>query len=850
MLTLLILLSVSFAPFVSAAHTHLNMDAASDTDALLSSDTVFYSKCHGLMHYKEAYEKTAIYQAVQQSELMPLLEKVIDFAANRIPREEFSLIKRLGKNLEQEGIILAISLPKDPNQPPLPQATVVIPQGGDLAVDIHNMLQKYIERDLEFKTEQINERTVFTAVIPNSPGVEISFWKEAEGNQLVIVAGIGAARKTIGIKMGKLPNITTNATWKELQGKKSDFTLNSESWIDFETILQVVGRFPIPNDHGDAENVTVNEILQIIGLDTLKRYSMQSGYEGKAVCSTSDVVTTDNPQGIFKPTVTKPFQLSDLPPFPVDTMTFNATSINLGEFHLTMAKIVQSLVDKLGNKRDQKDVANFLDNLEHGLLPNLTEDLLNALGDTICLYHDPDNGIFGTGFSIAIQVKDAAKLEAALKTISEKLSEGRLAPFQMFPKKLHGHDVYVLEFSGPHSRLTFQCGALGHDDKWLILGMMPQGVTGYFLRQQGKLPSWKPSAEAAAVFAELPQNMHSVSYADLRQGYRHLLSLGYALFPMLQSSIYQSGLLSEQEQLPFHLEDLPPAELVTAPLFPTVTVVTVEDNVYHTFSRGSICGVPLLSKVGSINAETLGASAVIAGLLLPAVQDSRYAARRSQSRNNLKLQLLSIHNYHDTFDNLPLATVPNDELKPDERLSWMIETLPFMEQIAVSEKINKKEKWNSPANSTLTKVVIPLNLNPSYERKLSPDGYGVTNYVGVAGVGENAIDSVKIDSHSGIFNQSRVTKFKDVKDGLSNTLLMMEVTEKSSGPWAQGGNSTVRAFTKKPYINGPDGFGGAESSGFNAAMADGSVRFFTSNINPELLERLATIADGKAVGDF
>ena len=70
--------------------------------------------------------------------------------------------------------------------------------------------------------------------------------------------------------------------------------------------------------------------------------------------------------------------------------------------------------------------------------------------------------------------------------------------------------------------------------------------------------------------------------------------------------------------------------------------------------------------------------------------------------------------------------------------------------------------------------------------------------------------------------------------------------------WAAGGPSTIRAFTAKPYINGPDGIGGPWNggAGCNMLMGDGSVRFISKSIDPGVMEALSTISGGEVIGDF
>src|SRR5690606_35850478 len=68
----------------------------------------------------------------------------------------------------------------------------------------------------------------------------------------------------------------------------------------------------------------------------------------------------------------------------------------------------------------------------------------------------------------------------------------------------------------------------------------------------------------------------------------------------------------------------------------------------------------------------------LVGLLLPAVQASREAARRMQSSNNLKQIALAMHNYHDTFKKLPKAEITSPAGEP--LLSWRVSLLPFIEE--------------------------------------------------------------------------------------------------------------------------------------------------------------------------
>src|SRR6187455_2473364 len=78
--------------------------------------------------------------------------------------------------------------------------------------------------------------------------------------------------------------------------------------------------------------------------------------------------------------------------------------------------------------------------------------------------------------------------------------------------------------------------------------------------------------------------------------------------------------------------------------------------------------------------------AILVALLLPAVQQAREAARRSQCKNNLKQIGLAMHNYHDTFNGFPNGGIASSV--GGWGLSWYIRILPYIDQAPVFNGIN------------------------------------------------------------------------------------------------------------------------------------------------------------------
>ncbi len=213
---------------------------------------------------------------------------------------------------------------------------------------------------------------------------------------------------------------------------------------------------------------------------------------------------------------------------------------------------------------------------------------------------------------------------------------------------------------------------------------------------------------------------------------------------------------------------------------------------------------------------------ILAGLLLPAVQAAREAARRMQCSNNCKQIALALHNYQSTYRSMPPAYTVD---AAGNRLhSWRTLLLPYLEQNAIYSRIDLSKPWNDPANAILTQTVIPTFACPSAHFDL---GSGMTTYQ-------------VIDDPSGAFPGSTSVNFTQVKDGLSNTIFMIETDEKDAVHWAEPKDQSTAIYMSAQK--------GSHTGGRNAAMLDGSVQFISDSIDDQTKKGLMTIQGGEVVG--
>ncbi len=218
---------------------------------------------------------------------------------------------------------------------------------------------------------------------------------------------------------------------------------------------------------------------------------------------------------------------------------------------------------------------------------------------------------------------------------------------------------------------------------------------------------------------------------------------------------------------------------------------------------------------------SIASTGILVGLLLPAVQAAREAARRMTSLNNLKQIGLAMHNYHDAFNRLPDAAITSSEGKP--LLSWRVSLLPFIEQVHLYERFRLDESWDSPHNIALLDEMPETYANPGVPLQ---EGHSVYH----AAIGEGMAIS-----------PTGPSRFRDFTDGLSNTLLVMEGNAASQVPW------TSPDYLSIDQDDPLENFRSARPHGFNALIADGSVHFLADSIDAAVFWALLTRGGGERV---
>ncbi|WP_417390652.1 DUF1559 domain-containing protein [Gimesia sp.] len=279
--------------------------------------------------------------------------------------------------------------------------------------------------------------------------------------------------------------------------------------------------------------------------------------------------------------------------------------------------------------------------------------------------------------------------------------------------------------------------------------------------------------------------------------------------------------------------------------------------------------------------------AILIALLLPAVQQAREAARRTQCKNNLMQISLALQNYEMAFEVLPAGvynqTGPIKNEPKGYDMGWLGGLMPFLDQASVYRHIDFKQSVYAEANYEVRKLTIPFLICPS-----DPKGpvlnvpiddnlqLSQTNYAACYNANEAPIDV----NNSGVMFLNSSISYDQITDGSSNTIFIGEhLFDETNLGWLSGTRASLRNTGSinrdlpghagswgSTYIPTPEeqeeeknpvdpllkvgGFGSYHVGGAHIGLGDGSVRFISENVDPGLLEQLGNRGDGKLMDPF
>lgn len=225
-------------------------------------------------------------------------------------------------------------------------------------------------------------------------------------------------------------------------------------------------------------------------------------------------------------------------------------------------------------------------------------------------------------------------------------------------------------------------------------------------------------------------------------------------------------------------------------------------------------------------------------LFLPAGGTPRESSWRTQCKNNLKQMGLAIHNYHDEHSMLPLAVSGQPEQ------SWRTNLLPYLDMRSMHDRYDFDSAWNSEANQFVSREIVRPYHCPQRPagRNRNSSGQFLTSYIAPSGPDT-------------ILSKQTASRFRDITDGLSNTLMVLEAcgseivwTEPRDLPVTSQSISVNSAGDRIDYSTSL--LSSYHTGGAQVLLGDGSARFVSENIDAKILKALLTKSGGETTEEW
>jgi prepilin-type processing-associated H-X9-DG protein len=762
----------------------------------------------GLDAHAQAWSKSAARKLLVDTSLGALLEdvagQVVEMAQQSTPKERQvppAQYLNLLKQSARDGFAVAVI-----GKAPQNSRVVVVLRHGNRP-DVLKLLELAASAAEAGHPEAKPEATRKSDRTIHPLGEDGVYWTEKED---LILSSKDAVDLVLAVIDGKQQSAETHPLRPGLRKAENDFEPAAFGFLDMAELP------PLPAD------------AVALGMDGVKRVELQWGFQDDALMTKVRVVAPSPRRGLLALVDQPSFDLKSLPPIPAGQSIFAALSIDLGK---TYDQIVGL------NKQVKPASAQSIEAAENAFRAQFgidaRNDLIKHLGPKLAIYSQPAEApppgnpmaammAAYTGLILTIQVRDEAalrtQLDVLVKGINQVLAQrpGGAGDPPQFRKKDGPRTEYVLEFppgAAPDGPLAMFTPTIALDKEQLILSGSSAGAEKALTL--GAAPAdrrWSATGAGVRMAERLPQKLTMLAVVDSRETMtamiENLPQIVQALNTQMASAAQQGR--APAFQLRIDPDKLPRADQLRPLLFPSSSALTVDDQ-----------GISFVQREPVPSLTSPATSGVLVGLMLPAVQSAREAARRAQCSNNLKQIMLAMHNYHSANNFFPHDITDKDG-KP--LLSWRVSILPYIDQNDLYNKFKLDEPWDSPHNKELIKEMPPAFLCPSRSK---PEPF-TTTYRGFAGTGA-------------VFETGQQIGIQTITDGTSNTIAVAEAKEAVA--WTKPDNLPFDPAAQ------PSLYGAASShpGGFNVGFCDGSVRFIKNSISTIVFKALITRNGGEVI---
>lgn len=535
---------------------------------------------------------------------------------------------------------------------------------------------------------------------------------------------------------------------------------------------------------GMVNNLKGDDLKQWQALDAVfqfskfKTFQFQSGMNEDGFNETAYLNHQQPLQGIMAALSADAFTDDALSEIPADVGVCNAIK-------LSPEKILELVHQTISLEMDdsQNTYENFKKDFRERAGADLENDLIASIDGSFWFYGE--KSLTSPKIVGAIGLKDEQKFETVLKGFVQWIDD--LPNSSVTREEKKGITYYTLA-----NRSGFDnCFAIA--DNTFYICNSARGITSHLRKKKrtsGKLirtPAMKKILAKARASGE--EAVIGLSLFDLAA----VFEIGFPIARVTLSNYM------DREKFDFTMDDIPEVGVLIDGLRPNQTVIfrTKTGLAFH-----STHDFP-------VGLEAT--SGITIGMLLPAVQQVRAAARKTIVQNNLRRLSLAILNHESKNGHLPPAYSVDEN--GNRLLSWRVHLLPLLGQQKLYDQFKLDQPWDSPHNLPLADAMPELFKHPGLSL---PKGHTIF----LAPVNQNsALSDGPVDQ------QGNGIKFNQITDSKSNTWLVIEANQKHSVVWTSPEDLRVDEFEDDQLADAITGY----LKNTNIVMCDGA----TYTLRPE-----------------
>ena len=703
-----------------------------------------------------------------------------------MPQEKLELLHSLSPKLvasvlERSGCMFVEEVKLKRNMESLPEikAAMLIDLGGDADKFVAEMAKVVGGEDQPLEKVELAGTTAYRFDLAEEAGV-MCFGNAGE----VFVAAIGEQAYVGAVE--RMKGAKTPAWLTDLDAKSEVLEhVHSLAYLDVKSVTRSLRKAFGPNS---------NVVGELLGISSVEKIQVVSGLDstGSATHVLVDASELEGVLGLFAKNRVNHEHFQNVPS---DSLGAMAMTLDIDGL-LELIKTAETIMGP-GSDFDQ-----FKQEFRDNTGVDLEADLLGHLGDSWMLYNGASDG-WVTGMTLVGEVENATKLNAAIEKFFKATGEQvKQMPARfgrrpgLFKQAYAGETIYSMTF--PYVFVEFSFCV--QKDR-IFIGMFPQAI----MTAVKELPADEVLMDDMQVkklndssFLKGDVKLSGMVYVDAKlqaqifYPYMQVIKTAVSTMAGREIGTNTRALLDGVE--------LPPARTVIRKIKPTTVLVRTNEQGIEIESRQTI----------PTNGVAIGIPVGI-GMLLPAVGQVRAASRKTQSLNNLRQLALGSLNHESAMMKFPVD---------DEKFSWRVRILPFIEEGNLHDRINFDEPWDSEQNKQVLAKTPKVFQAPG--SKLAE---GMTVYRSFKGLlGGNDGEGIE---------------FGQMSDGASNTILVAQVPDEMATHWAKPDSLEVNDDVAKKLLAG--------KGGFLTAFCDGSVQQIPATVGTDDLQHLLTPNDGNIV---